>query len=142
MFMGEFRHSLDPKGRLIIPSKFRELLGENFVIAKGQNNCLYGYPEGTWKQIIEGIKTGPMEASQKQKVVRFFYSGASDCEFDKQGRINIPNNLSDYAHLEKDCVVIGVQDRIEIWNKETWETYVQEASDEFNALEFNPFESF
>ncbi len=131
MFMGEYHHSLDIKGRLIVPAKFRELLGESFVLTRGLDQCLYGYPMDEWKLIEEQLKPGPLSKKETRAAARFFFSGAAECGFDKQGRINIPAPLMEYSGLLKDCVTIGVSSRIEIWSKEKWEPYLDVSGQSF-----------
>lgn len=120
MFMGEFNHSIDAKGRIIIPSKFREDLGEEFVLTLGLDGCLFAYPNSEWEIFVEKLKTlpGTKEARQLQ---RYFMAGAAACEVDKQGRILIPAKLRESAGLEKDIVFVGVLNKIEIWSKERWD---------------------
>lgn len=137
MFMGEYQHSVDTKGRLIIPSKFRESLGNTFVITRGLDNCLFGYPMDEWRKLEEKLKELPMTKKDARAFARFFFSGATEVEIDKQGRINIPSNLAGYAKLEKECVVIGVSTKIEIWAKELWENYFNEAEESFNDIAEN-----
>ncbi|QPC46250.1 division/cell wall cluster transcriptional repressor MraZ [Mangrovibacillus cuniculi] len=137
MFMGEFQHNIDPKGRLIIPAKFRELLGETFVITRGLDQCLFGYPLNEWQVVEEKLKKLPMTKKDARAFTRFFFSGASECELDKQGRVNIPTTLTSYAKLDKECVVIGVSSRIEIWDKTTWESYFEESEDSFAEIAEN-----
>lgn len=121
MFMGEFNHSIDAKGRIIIPSKFREDLGDKFVITLGLDGCLFAYPDIEWMSFVEKLKTlpGTKEARQLQ---RYFMAGAAECEIDKQGRILIPAKLRESAKLDKDIVFVGVLNKIEIWSKEHWES--------------------
>jgi len=102
MFMGEYQHSVDTKGRLIVPSKFREQLGNTFVITRGLDNCLFGYPMDEWRKLEEKLKELPMTKKDARAFARFFFSGATEVEIDKQGRINIPSTLSTYAKLEKE----------------------------------------
>jgi MraZ protein len=118
--MGEFNHSIDAKGRIIIPSKFREDLGEEFVLTLGLDGCLFAYPNSEWEIFVEKLKTlpGTKEARQLQ---RYFMAGAAACEVDKQGRILIPAKLRESAGLEKDIVFVGVLNKIEIWSKERWD---------------------
>lgn len=120
MFMGEFNHSIDAKGRIIIPSKFREDLGEEFVITLGLDGCLFAYPNNEWQTFVEKLKNlpGTKEARQLQ---RYFMAGAAACEADKQGRILIPGKLRESAELSKDIVFVGVLNKIEIWSKERWD---------------------
>ncbi|KQL54727.1 cell division protein MraZ [Heyndrickxia shackletonii] len=137
MFMGEYQHNIDTKGRIIIPAKFRELLGETFVITRGLDRCLFGYPIDEWKQVEEKLKALPLTKKDARAFTRFFFSGASECELDKQGRINIPTPLVSYAQLEKECVVLGVSNRIEIWSKELWEDYFEESEESFAEIAEN-----
>ncbi|MDB5083425.1 MAG: cell division/cell wall cluster transcriptional repressor MraZ [Bacilli bacterium] len=134
MFMGEFQHNIDDKGRLIIPAKFRESLGEDFVVTRGLDQCLFVYPQSEW-EILEGkLKTLPLTRADARAFSRFFFSGATEGEFDKQGRVTLPTHLRDYAGLQKDCVVIGVSNRVEIWSKEAWGDYSLDAADSFAAI--------
>jgi len=135
--MGEYQHSVDAKGRLIVPSKFREDLGSTFVITRGLDNCLFGYPMDEWRKLEEKLKELPMTKKDARAFARFFFSGATEVEIDKQGRINIPSTLATYAKLEKECVVLGVSSKIEIWAKEAWESYFNEAEDSFNEIAEN-----
>ncbi len=135
--MGEYQHSVDAKGRLIIPSKFREELGTTFVITRGLDNCLFGYPMDEWRKLEEKLKQLPMTKKDARAFARFFFSGATEVEIDKQGRINIPTPLSTYAKLEKECMVLGVSSKIEIWAKEAWESYFNEAEESFNDIAEN-----
>ncbi|MCM3386657.1 division/cell wall cluster transcriptional repressor MraZ [Ureibacillus chungkukjangi] len=137
MFMGEYQHSVDAKGRLIVPSKFREDLGNTFVITRGLDNCLFGYPMDEWRKLEEKLKELPMTKKDARAFARFFFSGATEVEIDKQGRINIPSTLATYAKLEKECVVLGVSSKIEIWAKEAWESYFNEAEESFNEIAEN-----
>ena len=120
MFMGEFDHSIDAKGRIIVPSKFREDLGDEFVITLGLDGCLFVYPQKEWQAFATelGKLPGTKEARQLQ---RYFLAKAAACEADKQGRILIPASLRECAGLEKDIVFVGVLNKIEIWSKERWE---------------------
>ena len=135
--MGEYQHSVDAKGRLIVPAKFREALGETFVVTRGLDNCLFGYPMNEWRKLEEKLKDLPMTKKDTRAFARFFFSGASEVEIDKQGRINIPSTLITHAHLEKECVVLGVSNRIEIWAKDAWEIYFNESEQSFNEIAEN-----
>lgn len=121
MFMGEYNHTIDPKGRLIIPAKFREALGDEFVVTKGLDGCLFVYANTEWNNFEEKLRTLPLTNKNARQFTRFFLAGAAACEVDKQGRILIPQVLREFAKLEKDVVLIGVASRIEIWSKEVWE---------------------
>jgi len=128
MFIGEYNHSIDTKGRLNIPSKFRGELGEEFIVTKGLDNCLFVYPLDEWKVLEDKLKQLPMTNRDARAFVRFFFSGATECELDNQGRIRIPNNLREHALLEKEAVIIGVGTRIEIWSNDQWQQYNDDAN--------------
>lgn len=135
--MGEYHHTIDAKGRMIVPAKFREELGETFVITRGLDQCLFGYPMSEWKLIEDKLKALPLTKKDARAFTRFFFSGAVECELDKQGRINLAAPLLQYAKLEKECVVIGVSNRIELWDKAIWDTYVNEQEDSFAEIAEN-----
>lgn len=137
MFMGEYQHSVDTKGRLIIPSKFREYLDDCFVLTRGLDNCLFGYPMNEWRKLEEKLKELPVTKKDARAFTRFFFSGATEVEIDKQGRINIPSNLRTYAKMDKECIVLGVSNRLEIWAKDAWENYFDESEDSFNEIAEN-----
>lgn len=137
MFMGEYQHTVDTKGRLIIPAKFRDALGDAFVITRGLDNCLFGYPMNEWRKLEEKLKELPMTKKDARAFARFFFSGAIEVEFDKQGRINISTTLLQYAKIEKECIVLGVSSRIEIWSKDAWEAYFEQSSESFNDIAEN-----
>ena len=120
LFMGEYNHSIDTKGRIIVPAKFRETLGDEFVVTLGLDGCLFVYPNEEWQKFITQLKNlpGNKEARQLQ---RYFMAGAANCEVDKQGRILIPQKLREHAGLEKDIIFVGVLSKIEIWSKERWD---------------------
>ncbi|SEJ63616.1 MraZ protein [Propionispira arboris] len=130
MLMGEYLHSVDVKGRIILPADFREELGTTFIITKGLDRCLFVYHQSEWKILSEKLKQLPLSKPEARAFVRFFFSGARQLECDKQSRFLVPGNLRDYAMLEKDVVLIGVSNRIEIWNKVQWEAY----NDEINPM--------
>ena len=121
MFMGEYNHTIDAKGRLIIPSKFREVLGDEFVVTKGLDGCLFVYDNGEWELFEQKLKSLPITNKDARQFVRFFLAGAATVEVDKQGRILVPSVLREFAGLEKDVVMVGVGSRVEIWSKEAWE---------------------
>ncbi|OEF99280.1 cell division/cell wall cluster transcriptional repressor MraZ [Vulcanibacillus modesticaldus] len=134
MFMGEFQHNIDNKGRVIIPAKFREELGNTFIITRGLDKSLFVYPISEWQQIEQKLKSLPFTRSDARKFTRFFFSGATECEVDKQGRVSIPMNLRNYAELSKECIFIGVSNRVEIWSKSNWNNYYQESEASFNDI--------
>lgn len=134
MLMGEFQHNIDAKGRIIIPAKLREDLGAKFVITRGLDGCVFGYPLENWEKIQEKLKQLPLAKKEARAFTRFFYSAAAEAEIDKQGRINIPSTLVDYANLEKECLVLGVSDRIEIWSKIKWESVSSEIEESFEEI--------
>ena len=123
MLIGEYEHSLDVKGRLILPAKIREDMGDKFIVTKGLDGCLFGFSQNEWTNFEEKLKTLPLTNKNARDFVRFFLSGAIECEIDKQGRFLIAGNLREYASLEKDAIIIGVGTRIEIWNREKWKSY-------------------
>ncbi len=120
MFMGEYSHSIDEKGRLIMPAKFREELGEAFVLTRGLDGCISVYPQIEWKKLEEKLSSLPLTNKNARTITRFLVSSAATCELDKQGRMLVPNALREYAHLTKDVVVTGNLERIEIWDKAKW----------------------
>ncbi|MFC7372070.1 division/cell wall cluster transcriptional repressor MraZ [Fictibacillus iocasae] len=134
MFMGEHQHNIDEKGRMIIPAKFREELGSTFILTRGLDECVFGYPLEEWKIIEQKLKSLPFTKKDARAFTRFFFSGATECQLDKQGRVNIAPTLRDYAKLEKDCIVIGVSNRIEIWSKAKWEGYFSESEQSFGEI--------
>ena len=128
MLMGEYSHSLDTKGRLIMPAKLRQDIGDKFILTKGLDGCLFAFSQTEWNNFEEKLKGLPLSDKNARNFVRFFLSGATECEIDKQGRFLIPTNLRISTNLEKDAIIIGVGTRIEIWNKETWEKCDEEIS--------------
>lgn len=120
MFMSRHNHTIDPKGRLSIPSKYREILGDMFVVSKGMDGCLFAYADETWKEFEAKLAALPLVDKDARDFARFFLSGAQYVTVDKQGRILVPQELRDFAGLEKDVVLSGLGSRIEIWNLEKW----------------------
>ncbi len=120
MFMGEYNHSVDNKGRLIVPAKFREQLGEGFVVTKGMDHCLWLFAAPEWQKLVDKIQALPVTSTNGRNVSRFFLAGATECEVDKQGRILIPAPLRKHANLDKDVALVGVGNRIEIWDQDAW----------------------
>jgi len=137
MFMGEYEHNLDAKGRVIVPAKFREGLGEKFIVTRGLDKCLFAYPLDEWKILEEKLKKLPLTKKDARAFTRFFFSGAVECEIDKQGRVNLPQPLRSYSKLEKECIIIGVSERIEIWAKDLWEDYFSESEESFSEIAEN-----
>ncbi|HHY05192.1 MAG TPA: division/cell wall cluster transcriptional repressor MraZ [Thermoanaerobacterales bacterium] len=128
MLMGQFQHSLDSKGRMIIPSKFRELLGDSFVLTKGLDGCLFVYPKEEWVLLEQELKSLPFTQKDARAFIRFFFAGAVEAEMDKQGRILIPPHLREHANIDKEVVIIGVSNRAEIWSLEQWNSYSKDAA--------------
>ncbi len=123
MFLGTFEHNMDDKNRLIIPAKYREELGNTFYITRGLENCLFLYSEKEWNQLVEKLNTLTFTKKDARNFMRFFYSGATTLELDKQGRISIPSYLVEYANITHTCKIIGVGERLEIWAEETWNNF-------------------
>jgi MraZ protein len=134
MFLGEYQHSLDPKNRFTVPSKFREGLGESFVATKGLDNCIFLYPLSEWQTIEEKMRALPFTQSDVRAFARFFLSGACECEMDKQGRILVPQKLREYAQIDKEAVIIGVGSRVEVWSSENWERYSSKAEESYETV--------
>ena len=120
MLIGEFEHSLDAKGRLIMPSKFREDIGDKFIVTKGLDGCLFGFSLVEWKNFEEKLRSLPISNKDARDFSRFFFAGAIECEIDKQGRFLVSSNLRNFANFKKDVVIIGMNSRIEIWSKDRW----------------------
>ena len=141
MLMGEFHHNIDDKGRLILPAKFREDLGEEFVITRGLEECLFVYSKDEWAKITSRLNNLPFTKKDARSFMRFFLSGATATVFDKQGRINITSPLISYAGLEKECVIIGVGDRLEIWSSEKWNSFYNNNKDDLSNIAEYLFDS-
>lgn len=139
MLMGEYHHTIDEKNRLIIPSKFRSELGEKFVITRGLENCLFVYSLVEWENIVSKLRTLPFTKKDSRNFTRFFMSGATECILDKSGRVSITSPLVHYAGLTKDCVIIGANDRLEIWDNDAWENFFNENEDNFSDIAENLF---
>lgn len=133
MLMGEYHHSIDDKGRLTIPSKVRDELGTNFIVTRGLDGCLYIYSEAEWQNVIAKYKELP-NIKDARNFMRFFLSGAINGEFDKQGRVKLSLPLIKYAKLKKECVIIGVNDHLEVWDKESWDTLLEANVDDFTEI--------
>ena len=134
MFMGEYHHNIDDKSRLVLPSKFRNGLGEHFIIARGFEKCLYVYPMKEWEKLENQLKTLPFTKKDARTFIRTFFSGAAECEFDRQGRTCLTSPLVSHAGLTKECVIIGANDRVEIWDKLAWEEFMKENSDKMSDI--------
>ena len=130
MFIGEYQHNLDAKGRITMPSKFREELGNTFYITKGMDGCLFVFPEEEWIEMDKKIKGLRLSRKDARGIARLFYAGAIDVSLDKMGRVLLPGNLRQYASLEKEAIIIGVSSRVEIWDKDRWQSYNED--DDFN----------
>ena len=140
MFMGEYHHNIDEKGRIVIPGKFRESAKDKLIITKGIEKCLYLYTEDEWNKIVSKLNQLPFTKKDARTFVRNFFAGATLCEFDKNGRINITSPLVSYADLTKECVVIGVNDRIEIWDKGLYNTFLDDNASKIEEIAENLFE--
>ena len=139
MFIGEYHHTIDEKGRIIVPSKFREKLGNQFIVTRGIENCLFVYSLQDWEKITNQLNSLPFTRRDARSFNRFFLSGATDVELDKQGRINLPSPLISYAKLEKDCVFVGTGDRLEIWAQEEWDVFFDSTKDNMSDIAENLF---
>ena len=141
MLMGEFHHNLDEKGRIIIPSKIREELGDNVIITRGLEDCLFIYSMNEWEKVVAKLRTLPFTKKDARNFTRMFLSGATNLEFDKQGRVKISTPLLEYASLKKECVIIGVNDRLEVWAKEKWDSFVSCSKDDLSDVADHLFET-
>lgn len=139
MLMGEYYHNIDDKGRLTIPSKFRDDLGEKFVITRGLENCLFAYSLEDFQKIVAELQKIPFTKKDARQFMRFFLSGATTVEFDKQGRINISSPLISYAELKKECIIIGTGDRLEIWSSNNWNDFFDSTKDNMSDIAENLF---
>ena len=139
MFIGEYHHTIDEKGRIIIPSKFRDELGGSFVVTRGIEKCLFVYSMDNWNRICDKLNAIPFTKKDARVFNRFFMSGATNVELDKQGRINISAPLISYANLIKDCVVIGTGDRLEIWSQDDWNSFFNSNKDNMSDIAENLF---
>jgi MraZ protein len=132
LFLGTHAPRLDEKGRLILPAKYREELAAGLVLTKGQERCLYVFPVTEFGRITDALRTAPMTAKGVRDYSRVFFASASDEELDKQGRITIPLSLREYAGLQRECVVIGANTRLEIWDAQAWTSYLEQQEDAFS----------
>ena len=140
MFIGEYHHTIDEKGRIIIPAKFREELGDSFIVTRGIENCLFVYSNKSWDTICQKLNSLPFTKKDARVFNRFFMSGATGVELDKQGRVNISAPLIQYAHLDKECVVIGTGDRLEIWSQQDWDAFFHSTQDNMSDIAENLFQ--
>ena len=134
MFIGEYNHTIDEKGRLAIPAKFRALLKNGGVVTKGLDNCLFLYTKKEWQQIAERLSSLPFNKANDRALARHFLAGAMDLDFDTQGRLNLPEYLRDFANLKKKVIVAGLYNRLEIWNESAWKTYREKMDKESNNI--------
>ena len=134
MLMGEYHHNIDEKGRLTLPAKFRKELGESFIITRGLDQTLFVYPKDIWEKMITQFNKLPFTKKDNRNFMRFFLSGAIVGEFDKQGRVNITSPLIAYANLNKECVIVGVGDRLEIWSLDRWNNFYNSTFEEMSDI--------
>lgn len=139
MFMGEYHHNIDDKSRLVMPSKLRNILGERFIIARGLEKCLYVYSLKEWEKLETQLKTLPFTKKDARTFIRAFFSGATECEFDKQGRTCLTSPQIRWAGLNRECVIIGANDRVEIWDKKNWEDFMSTNNDTLSDIAENLF---
>ncbi len=134
LLIGEYAHSIDAKGRLIMPAKLKEDIGEKFVITKGLDGCLFVYSQKEWKNFEEKLRAFPLTNKDARALMRFFLAGAMECEIDKQGRFLITSNLREFAGLEKEVIIVGVLNKIEIWSKDKWTAYTEKENLEADEI--------
>lgn len=141
MFMGEYHHNIDDKSRIVLPSKLREELGMSFVVTRGLEGCLFVYSSDEWNKLVEKLKKLPFTKKDARAFLRFFLSGATECTFDKQGRVALPVPLVSYAKLKKECVIIGVNDRLEIWAEDSFNEFFSENEENISDLAEDLFDN-
>lgn len=134
VFLGEYAHTLDDKGRMIIPARFREELGASFVVTRGLDRCLFVYASQEWEALADKLRALPLTKADSRAFARLLFAGASECALDKQGRILLPPTLRQYAGIERDVVSIGVANRVEIWAAEEWGNYASAATESYEAI--------
>ena len=139
MTMGEFHHNIDEKNRLVIPSKFRSELGEEFIITRGLDKCLFIYSMSEWNKLVSKLNTLLFTQKNARNFTRFFLSGAINAEFDRSGRVSITSPLIEYADINKECVIIGASDRLEIWSRESWDKFLSDNEENFSDIAENLF---
>lgn len=135
MFLGQYRHTVDKKGRLVLPARFRERLSRGCVVTKGQERCLYVFPMDRWEEEAEKYRQLPRTDARARRLTRAFFAGAINQDLDAAGRIQIPVRLRDYAALEREVAVIGVEERAEIWDSAAWDRYDAEADNYYSSIE-------
>ena len=141
MLMGEYRNSLDPKGRIVIPSKFREELGNKIILTRGLDGSLFIYSEDAWNKLTEKLQTLSFTEKESRNFTRFLLSGANTLEFDKQGRIIIPSYLKEYANFSKEVVLVGVLNRVELWSSDAWDKFMTDNFDDLSSISSDLFGS-
>ena len=141
MFMGEYHHNIDDKSRIVLPSKLREELGSYFVVTRGLEGCLFVYSMNEWSKLVERLKKLPFTKKDARAFLRFFLSGAVECTFDKQGRVALPVSLVNYAKLKRECVIIGVNDRLEIWAEDSFNEFFSENEENISDLAEDLFDN-
>lgn len=139
MLIGEYHHNIDDKNRLVIPSKFRADIGSKFILTRGLDKCLFIYSLEEWNSIVAELKKLPFTHKDSRYFTRFFLSGAIECELDNAGRVCITSPLIEYADITKECVIIGANDRLEVWSKESWDKFLNDNSEEFENIAENLF---
>ncbi|MDD5194356.1 MAG: division/cell wall cluster transcriptional repressor MraZ [Candidatus Omnitrophica bacterium] len=144
MWYGEYQHTLDDKDRFILPAKFRDKIKDvkrqKFYITRGLDGCLFFFASGVWQTLEEKLKANSFAKQQSRSFNRLYFSGAQEVELDSQGRVAIPSYLKEFAQIKKEIVIIGVADRIEIWDKQRWSGFYQENKTKFEAAAENLFE--
>lgn len=135
MFLGEYQHTIDPKGRVVLPARFRDRLADGCVITKGQDRCLYVFPLDRWGEVMERVNSLPRTDRRARNFARAFFAGAVDQIPDRQGRVQLPQALRDYAVLDKDVTITGAGERVEIWDTPTWSLVRDRIDDEYADIE-------
>lgn len=134
MFIGEYRHNTDNKGRIIIPARFRDDLGDRVVLTRGLDGCITVHTLAQWAKVLEGLKVLPTTKRESRMYIHMLTAKAAECEFDGQGRVLLPQSLIVEAEIDKECVVIGVVDHVEIWSRHRWDSYYADASASFETI--------
>jgi MraZ protein len=129
MLIGEFKHNLDQKGRVSIPAKFRQKFAEGLILTRGIDQCVFGFPKPEWEKVVNKITNLPLSQANARAFARLMLSGAFEAEIDNQGRVLIPEVLRKYAHLEKKVVIVGMYNRVEIWDEKKWEEYKKQSEE-------------